>query len=342
MKGRVAALGEIDGRRAAGLLVDGVLQDFLIEPVEDMPTPGAIYRAICDRPLKGQGGMMLRLPEGTAFLRQGKGLRPGQSMLVQVTGYADEGKATPVTHKPLFKSRFAIVTPDAPGLNISRSIKDEEERARLMGVAHEIMAGEEFGLIVRSSAMGADPDEVAEDIDEMFQLALQVMGDAEGSEPELILEGPDPHHMAWREWDKPDLVASDEDAFENHGILDALEDFRSTYVRLSGGASMYVEPTRALIAVDVNTGGDTSPAAGLKANLAVVKELPKQLRIRGLGGQITIDFAPMAKKDRRQLESAMRTAFRADSIDTAMVDWTPLGHYELQRKRERMPLGVSF
>ena len=92
------------------------------------------------------------------------------------------------------------------------------------------------------------------------------------------------------------------------------------------------------MAVDVNTGGDTSPAAGLKANLAAAKDLPRQLRLRGLGGQITLDLAPMGKKDRRQFETTLRAAFRHDATETALAGWTPLGHYELQRKRDRVPL----
>ena len=59
---------------------------------------------------------------------------------------------------------------------------------------------------------------------------------------------------------------------------------------------MMIEPTRALVAVDVNTGPDTSPAASLKANIAAARDLPRQLRLRGLGGQVVVDFAPMPKK----------------------------------------------
>ena len=92
------------------------------------------------------------------------------------------------------------------------------------------------------------------------------------------------------------------------------------------------------MAVDINTGGDTSPAAGLKANLAAANDLPRQLCLRGLGGQITLDLAPMGKKDRRAFETALRAAFRKDQTETALVGWTPLGHYELQRKRNRVPL----
>ena len=81
-----------------------------------------------------------------------------------------------------------------------------------------------------------------------------------------------------------------------------------------------------------------SLAAGIKANMACARALPRALRLRGLGGQITLDLAPMPKKDRRPFETALRQAFRADDVETTLVGWTPLGHYELQRKRARMPL----
>lgn len=101
MKGRMIILDHVAGREAAALLVDGVLQDLLVDD-DSAPRPGAIFRAICDRPIKGMGGMMLRLPDGeTGFLRQAKGLSPGQPILVQVTGYADGGKAVP-SHGPGF------------------------------------------------------------------------------------------------------------------------------------------------------------------------------------------------------------------------------------------------
>ena len=130
----IIALDHLAGREAAALLVDGRLEDLLIDG--SAPRPGTIYRAVADRPVKGQGGMFLRTPDGSAFLRQVKGLAPGRPILVQVTGHAEPGKAIPVTARVLFKSRYAIVTPEAPGLNISRSIRDGEERVRLHEIAH--------------------------------------------------------------------------------------------------------------------------------------------------------------------------------------------------------------
>ncbi|MDX1780965.1 MAG: ribonuclease E/G [Thalassovita sp.] len=335
MKGRQIILDHLDGREAAALIVDGKLHDILID--SDLPRVGTIYRAVAERPMKGQGGLFLKTPDGNAFLRQVKGIAPGDRMLVQVTGYAEDGKALPVTQKLLFKSRYAIVTPDAPGLNISRRIKDDDLRDVLLGIAREVMEGSDMGLILRSSCAEGEAGEIAEDIADMAALAQQVTADREG-EAEVLTEGDGPHQAAWREWIEPADIVTEAGGFERHGVLDLLEDARRSRVGLTGGAFMYVEPTRALVAVDVNTGNDTSPAAGLKANIAAAKDLPRQLRLRGLGGQITLDLAPMPKKDRRTFEMSLRAAFKADPIETVLAGWTPLGHYELQRKRDRLPL----
>ncbi|MEL6570883.1 MAG: ribonuclease E/G [Pseudomonadota bacterium] len=340
MKGRTIVLDHVGEQEAAAYLVDGQLDDLLIDD-PDRPRPGAIFRGICDRPLKGQGGMMLRLPDrGTAFLRHGKGLRPGQALLVQVTGYAEGGKAVPVTDRVLFKSRYAIVTPGKPGLNISRQIAEDEERDRLHGIAHATHDGD-HGLIMRSACEGGDAEEIAEDIVAMLDLADAVLGDADGREPEALTEGDGPHTVAWRDWTGAGEVVTDSGSFENLGVLDQIESLSASKVAIADG-SMFVEPTRALVAVDVNTGGDTSPAAALKANLAACRALPRALRLRGLGGQITVDFAPISKAHRRQVEQSLRASLKADPIETSMVGWTQMGLFELQRKRERLPLTTTL
>ena len=337
MRGRTIALGRLRGLEAAALIEDGRLADLLVAQGGGL-VPGSICRAVVERPMKGQGGATVRLPGGTGFLRQAKGHAPGDAITVQVVGHAEPGKAPPVTDRPLFKSRHAIVTPHAPGLNLSRRLRDEEERVRLREIATDALAGSPFGLILRSAAEGAEAGEIAEDVRAMATLAAQVMAD-EGAAPELLVEGDGPHALAWREWPGPAEVDASPGAFERHGVLDAIEALAGARVPL-GAASMFVEPTRALVAVDVNTGGDASPAAGLKANIACARELPRQLRLRGLGGQVTLDLAPLTKRDRAPFEQALRAAFKADPVETTLAGWTPLGHYELRRRRERVPLAA--
>lgn len=330
-------LDDFQGREAAALIIDGQLDDLLIDT--DAPRPGAIYRGICDRPMKGQGGMMLRIPGGMAFLRQGKGLSPGQPLLVQVTGYASDGKAVPVTDRVLFKSRYAIVTPGKPGANISRAIRDEDERLRLREVIEEMAADLPHGLILRSACAGADSQDIAEDICAMADLASAILADADGSAPEALTDGDGPHALAWREWTIPSDIVTEPGGFEREGVLEQIEALTHD-TSLPGGGWMRVEPTSALVAVDINTGGDVSPAAGLKTNLEAARALPRALRLRGLGGQVVVDMAPMSKAQRRQIEQALRAAFKSDPVETSIAGWTPMGNLELQRKRERLPFNL--
>ncbi|MFV0334045.1 MAG: ribonuclease E/G [Tropicimonas sp.] len=339
MRGTSVFLDHIAGRAAAALFVDGRLEDVLIDPPEDGPDPlGTIFRATVDRPVKGQGGVFLRLPDGgTGFLRQAKGLAAGQAVLAQTTGFAEPGKAAPMTLRLLFKSRFAIVTPDAPGLNVSRRIREPERRAALKFLAEDMMEGSPFGLILRSCAEDAPENEIAEDIASQRILADTILG-GEATTPERLLDGANAHELAWREWGEPGEVVTAQGCFAERGVFDALLEAASPEAPLPGGGSLVVEPTRALVAVDVNSGGDFSPAATLKANLAAAAALPRCLRLRGLGGLVTVDFAPLSKRDRRQVEQALTRAFRADPVETSLAGWTPLGNFELQRKRERLPL----
>jgi Ribonuclease G/E len=342
MIGTVIALGMLKDQKAAAFIKDGRLEDLIVDASGDDAPPaiGSIYRARGGRMLKGMGGAMLDMPNGeSAYLKGNKGLKPGAPMLVQVTHMSEDGKAVPVTTRLIFKSKYAIITPDAPGLNISRAIRDEDELLRLHDLANAGMddADEAMGLILRSACDGANSDEIADDIANMRGLAEAVTADAAGS-PELLVDGPDAWDAAWRDWDKPDIFDDSEDAFDNHGVYEMIDDVISTRVSLKTGGHAYIEPTRALVSVDVNTGGEFSAAAGLKANMALARDLPRQLRLRGLAGQITIDLAPMPKKEHRAFEQSLRAAFKADGSEVVLAGFTPLGHYEIQKKRERVPL----
>jgi Ribonuclease G/E len=337
MKGRVLVLGRLRGRDAAALMVDGVLDDILVAPPEDRPGPETIYRAMPDRPVKGMGGVFLRLPDGTAFLRQTRGIAPGRPLLVQVSGYADAGKAVPVTTRVAIKGRHALVTLDAPGRNVSRQVRDAAERRRLEGIAMGIGLPDGAGLIMRSEAADADAGALAAELGSLADLARRIADDVSGP-PERLLDGPGPHEVALRDWGAADHVASGEDDFAAAGVEEAVDALLRPEVALPGGGCMSIEPTRALVAVDVDTGSDTSPAAPLKANIAAARALPRELRCRGIGGQVVVDFAPVARRDRQRVEQALTAALRQDPVDTVIAGWTPLSHMELRRRRVRLPL----
>ena len=334
MKGTTIALDRISGQEAAALIVDGVLEDLLI--AADAPPVGTIYRAIPRRMLKGQGGTFLDTPDGPAYLRQTKGVAPGKPILVQVTGYAEPGKAIPVTSRLVLKSRYAIATPGAAGINLSRQIRDEDIRNAILETVSDLETGD-IGIILRSACADADPNAMLDDLQATLQTACAVVEDVEQT-TEKLLDGDSPHQFAWREWTMLADVDTGSGAFQRHDVLERIDALLHPSEHLGNGASLWIEPTRALVAIDVNTGADTSLAAGLKANLATARALPRILRLRGLGGQVTLDLAPMPKKDRRGFETALKAAFRKDTIETILAGWTPLGHFELQRRRDRYPL----
>ena len=340
MKGRLMVLGVTHGREAAALIEDGELAELLVAP--DAPAPETLLRARVGRQVKGLGGVFVDLPGGqSGFLRAPKGLRPGQVLAVQVTGAAEPGKAVPVTERLLLRGRHAILTPGAPGINIARGLRDDAERARLAEIAAAALAGAsaDLGAILRSAAEGAEAAAIAAEIAALRAQAAAVTAD-HGTTPAVLLEAPGPQAMARRDWQAPYSCAEGPDAFAAHGVDEAIDALCRPEVALGGGAGMCIEPVRALVAVDVNTGSDTSPAAGLKASLAAARALPRALRLRGLGGSVTVDFAPFPKRDRGTLEQALRAAFRREGDGVVLAGWTPLGHFELQRRRDRAPLAT--
>lgn len=343
MKGRQIIIGQVADRDAAALTQDGRLEDLFIDAADVEPfAPGAICRARVDRLVKGQGGVFLRLPDGArGFLRDRSGLREGQSLIVQVSGSAEDGKALPVSTRLSFRGRLAIVTPGAPGVNVSRRIREPALRERLAAQGESALDAVPTppGIVFRSIAAHATPDEIAGELAQLLELALAITADREGA-PELLLDAPTSAEAAWRDWSEPepDSIEDMPDAFAQTGVLEQIETLARTRVDLPNGAWAEIEPLRALTAIDVNTGSDHSPAAGLKANIALARDLPRQLRLRGLGGQIVVDFAPMPKRDRGTLEQTLRSAFKAESAETVLIGWTAMGLFEISRKRDRVPL----
>jgi ribonuclease G len=336
------------GGLAALLVVDGRLQDLLIDPpdAEAAPRPEAIYLARSARPMKGLGGMMVDLGQDQrGYLRGARGgasgIASGSLLLVQVSGWAEPGKAPPVSDRPLLKGRTAILTPGAPGANVARSIRDTERRDSLAAVGKAGLEGADpnLGLILRSAAADAADAEVLGEIAALRAMWQDVRDRTTSGEVGRVRAAPDAGDQGWRDWfETGTQMIEGKAAIADAGLWEDVTALLKPRVGLVDGAFIMIEPTSALVAVDVNTGAALSPAAALKANLAASAELPRQLRLRGLGGQIMVDFAPLPKAERRRIEGALGAALRQDGIDTTISGWTPLGHLEMQRKRARRPL----
>lgn len=383
------------GLELAAIVEDGRVTDWIWSPDGRAARPETLYKGRIGRPAAGAGALFVDLGgAGQGYLRDRRGVQPGATILVEATGIPEAGKAIPVSPRILYRQRYTIHTPGNTGVNVSRAIRDEEERARLIGIVEThitemedwlgrigasrkpeqaerigriIEAHRDGGTILRSAAQGKTAERIIADLDLAVTSRLEAEDHlADASTPLGAIARPaPPHEFALREWGKRiDSISLARDSFhslesderqrnspfqgqiervqgdplDHHGVWDAIEQLRQPEAKLPSGGWIAVEPTRAMVTVDVNTGGEFSPAAGLTANIEAMRELPRQLRLRGLGGQVIIDFAPLRKADRRRLEEVLKSAFRRDPVETTLAGWTPLGNFELHRRRERSPI----
>lgn len=317
---------------AAALIREGRVIDLLLDAPSDRPAPEEIHLARIERVAPALGAVFARLEGGARVWLRGERGRPGEARLVQVSRWADPGKAAPVTDRITLKGRLVMLTPGAPGANLSRAIR--RERDRLQALAGEAASGGEEGLVLRTAAQWAEEAEVLAETRRLRAEWLEIA--ARTGEPALLRPAPDAAAVAARDWDADPVDGSDQ--FERLGVWDAVSAALDPCVDLPGGGWMSVEATSAMIAVDVNTGDDFSKGASSRANLAACAELPRQLRLRGLGGVALIDLAPIKKGARQGVDRALKQAFAADPVETRVAGWTPLGNVELTRRRDRRPL----
>jgi Ribonuclease G/E len=260
--------------------------------------------------------------------------------LVQVSRWADPGKAAPLTDRPVLKGRALLLTPGAPGANVARSVKGRQAREWLEALAEQALRGapQDLGVVMRSAAETMDDAEILDEAAGLREAWAHAQAAAVGPEPVLLRPAPDAESRAQRDWPAPDDALDGDDAFERIGVWDALRALRGPRVDLGRGAWMSVEATAALTAVDVNTGDDFAKGAAQAANLSACAALPRQLRLRGLGGLVYLDLAPIKKGARQGVDAALKRAFADDPVETRVVGWTPAGAVEMQRRRERPPL----
>ena len=329
-KGAFIAFDTFNSRGCAAMLYDGLLVDLLMDSGASEVVPEAIYFATAGRDLPRQKAMMVDLGAGaTGFLKY-KTPPTERAFLVQVKTHVGEGKAAPVRESPLLKGRYVIlVLGESGAVNVSKAIDPDRRDALKTAVAG---AAGDASVILRTECQNGLLADIIAEVRDMVLLAADIR--ARCGAVGLVHPAPSARVLALRDWGDVPII-DEAGCFERLGVADQIESLDSPIAGLPNGARMVIESTSALVAVDVDTGGDFGGDAGARANFACAGDLPRQLRLRGLGGQIVIDPAPMPKRDRTRFEMILRKALTGDDVPTEMVGWTKLGHYELQRKRSR-------
>ncbi|MBN8521895.1 MAG: ribonuclease E/G [Alphaproteobacteria bacterium] len=277
-----------------------------------------------------------------------------------------EDKTARVSMDITLPGRYLIYSPVMTENRVSSRVKDGRLKKQLLKMLESIDGMQ--GCILRSSAVGMQTDILIREAHILKNIWTEVQGFFDGGGASLIMDGPDAIQRTlsdlageriqrievvtmerfeqaeeWCEIFAPDLVTKIEPIelkdpnaelalFDYRDIMDQIESLSVPYVVMPEGGSLIIQKTSALTAIDVNRGNDRRSA--LDINLTAAQEIGRHLRLRNLGGIITIDFLKITdKKQRALLLEALATAFAYDPCTVQIHGFTPLGLIELTRQR---------
>ena len=307
-------------------------------------------------------------------------LRPGQTILCQVTKNPIGTKGARLTQEVSLPGRFVVLIPNSDTYGISKRLTDDERR-RLRRILDEVKP-EHHGIIVRTAADGATAEELRRDVLRLLRQWDEIERAAKRSKaPALLYKEPDlavrvireefnKHYRGVviddprlydevREYvtsispelaDRVELYDDQQDPlpiFEHYHVHEQLHKALDRKVWLASGGSLIIERTEALTVIDINTGKNVGTSnleeTVFRNNLEAADEIARQLRLRDIGGIIVIDFIDMEiKANREQVMRAFKEALSRDKTRTQVFDISELGLVEMTRKRVSEGLVESF
>src|SRR3954451_22499509 len=305
-------------------------------------------------------------------------LKPGQTVLCQVTKNPIGTKGARLTQEVSLPGRFCVLIPNSTTYGISKRLSDEE-RKRLRRILDDVRPPWQ-GLIVRTAAEGATPEELRRDVERLLRQWAQIEGlAARANGPTLLYREPPLAVRVIREefnkdyrgvliddaglyedvheyvaalipeladrielYDDPSLPI-----FERQHVHEQLHKALDRKVWLPSGGSLIIERTEALTVIDVNTGKNVGKfnleETVFRNNLEAAEEIARQLRLRDIGGIIVIDFIDMEiRKNREEVLKLFKDCLARDKTRTQVFDISELGLVQMTRKRVSEGLVESF
>jgi ribonuclease G len=306
-------------------------------------------------------------------------VQKGQQLLVQVTKEAISTKGPRVTTQISLPGRFLVHMPQSDHVGVSRKIDDREERARLRKMARDNLPKDSGGLIIRTAGEELTPELFQRELKTLLGNWKQIQRKARSVKaPALVhreadltrgiirdiftnkvdsltvdsrevhgeikryLDGIDPDLMK-----RVHLYDDPLPLFDKFGIEETIREAFQRRVDLPSGGYLIIEPTEALVSVDVNTGrytGKKDPEKTiLRTNLDAAREVARQLRLRDIGGIIVVDFIDMdTKSSQDRVLQELRTYLNRDRARTRAFAVSELGLIEMTRQRVRPSLYYSL
>ncbi|AFZ03994.1 Rne/Rng family ribonuclease [Calothrix sp. PCC 6303] len=300
-------------------------------------------------------------------------LTPQQKVLVQVMKEPTGTKGPRLTGNITLPGRYVVLMPYGRGVNLSRRIRNENERNRLRALAILIKpAG--MGLLVRTEAEGKPEEAIIEDLEALQRQWEIIQQEAQSSRAPALLNrdddfiqrvlrdmyGADVNRIVvdsstglkrvkqylqnWSGGQTPQGLLIDHHRdrapiLEYFRINAAIKEALKPRVDLPSGGYIIIEPTEALTVIDVNSGSFTRSATAretvLWTNCEAATEIARQLRLRNIAGVIVVDFIDMeSRRDQLQVLEHFNKALKADKARPQIAQLTELGLVELTRKRQ--------
>mgnify|MGYP003376389882 CR=1 FL=1 len=302
-------------------------------------------------------------------------LKAGDEIVVQVSRDAVKTKAPVVTSHLSFAGRYCVLTAGKSGIGFSSKLTDNGLRTELKMRWKECAPGD-MGLIVRTNAAAVTADEVLKEYEALKETyeALKagwamrtcysciyhalpgyiasLRDTLFGGLDSILTDQPDFYEAisaylsSFQPEDKERLSFYEDRLLplsKLYSLDTALERALSKRVWLKSGGYLVIEPTEAMVVIDVNTGKYTGKKSQeetiVKINLEAADEIGRQLRLRNLSGIILIDFIDMEKElHKKQVMEALQRAVSKDPVKTVVVEMTRLNLVEVTRKKVRKPL----
>lgn len=299
-------------------------------------------------------------------------LRPGEELLVQITKEPHGNKPATLTTFYSLPGRYLVLLPGSDEAGISRRIEGDD-RVRLRRLISELHAPDGFGLIVRTAAGFDENDaELKGDLSYLYRLWRNVEKVAERTPaPALVYREHDIVLRTIRDFFAPDIdeiYIDNEEIYERarqflsellpgrehvlrlyegprpiFSAFDVEAQFESIFKRrvpLPSGGSIVIDPTEALTAIDVNSGGSVRGAnpedTAFRTNLEAAAEVCRQMRLRDIGGLIVVDFIDMRDPTHiQEVERAVRDGMRLDRARYEVGRISRFGLMEISRQRLR-------
>lgn len=352
---RLLLLARREGAVEAALLDGGVLQDFQRAPEDGAGEPGAIHLARVARVHQSIGLVFLSL-EGGATATLEAGTAPpaeGELAIVQVAAAAHGDKPARARRGVALVGRHVVLRPGAGGeARLPRDAAGDRRLGAIAAAAAEA-AGGGFALALRSAARDAAPGAPALEAAALAASWRAASSRASGLSQPALLHAEDAARraalpllraqpgaaiaQARRERDalaalgvEATLEAPAGGLLAAHGVEEQLALATAPRVAIPGGGTLSVEQTRALVAIDVDSGEAGRDGLGARA----AREVARVLRLRDCLGAIVVDFPREGEAGRRATARALEDAVRLDRRATSLLGWTRGGLYEVRRSAE--------